>query len=141
MILINSNSNRVQKLGGFSRYVPISVPIGIGYLAANLIKHGKTAKILDEEVVGADEAVLENYVKDLVKPYIFGISCLTAGIARGHELAEIIKKKYPDSIVIIGNVHPTVMPEDVLKDKNADIVVRGEAEETLVQSSGYGLAH
>lgn len=131
MILINSGCDRVQKLGGFSRYVPIGVPIGIGYLAAYLIKHNKTVKILDGEVNDVSEEVLDRYVRDLERPYIFGISSLTAGIARAHRIAALIKKRYPDSKVIFGNMHPTVMTEDVLRDKNVDIIVRGEGEEVL----------
>jgi radical SAM superfamily enzyme YgiQ (UPF0313 family) len=131
MILINPGYNRKQKLGGFSRYVPLSVPIGIGYLAGYLIKHGKPVEIIDEEIVRLDDRLLDECIEGLDQPYIFGISCLTAGIARGHEVAAMIKAKHPKSIVIFGNVHPTVLPEDVLNDRNVDIVVRGEAEESL----------
>jgi radical SAM superfamily enzyme YgiQ (UPF0313 family) len=131
MILINPGYDRVKKLGGFSRYVPISIPIGIGYLAGYLIKHNKKVKILDEEVDRITEKIIDEYVKELDQPYIFGISCLTAGIARGYELARIIKERYPDSKVIFGNIHPTVLPEEVLSNRNVDIVVRGEGEEIL----------
>ncbi|MDD5436726.1 MAG: radical SAM protein [Candidatus Omnitrophica bacterium] len=131
MILLNSGCDRVQKLGGFSRYVPIGVPIGIGYLAAYLIKHGKTVKILDGEVNDVTGDVLDRYVKDLSQPYIFGISSLTAGIAKAHRMADLIKRRYPGSKIIFGNMHPTVMTEDVLKDRNIDVVVRGEGEEVL----------
>jgi radical SAM superfamily enzyme YgiQ (UPF0313 family) len=131
MILINPSYNRKQKLGGFSKYVPISVPIGIGYLAGYLIKHNKTVKIFDEEVAKISENLFDDYIYGLEKPYIFGISSLTAGITRSHELASIIKKRYPDSKVIFGGIHPTVLSEEVLKDSNVDIVVRGEGEEIL----------
>jgi len=129
MILINPGYDREKKLGGFSRYVPLSVPIGIGYLAAYLIKNGKTVRIWDEEVAPLTEEALDNEVKGLVEPIIFGVSCLTAGIMRGHALAAMIKRKYPDSVVVFGNMHPTVLPDEVLKDRNVDIVVRGEGEE------------
>lgn len=131
MILINPDYNRKQKLGGFSRYVPISVPIGIGYLAGYLIKHNKEVKILDEEVVRISDKALDESIEGFDKPYIFGLSCLTAGIGRGHELAKNIKKTYPDSKIIFGGMHPTVLSEDVLKDKNIDVVVHGEGEEIL----------
>ena len=103
MILINPGYNRTQKLGGFSRYVPISVPMGIGYLAAYLIKHNKTVKILDEEVVELSNKVLDKYIENLERPYIFALSCLTAGIARAHELTGMNKKKYPGSKIIFGS--------------------------------------
>jgi len=133
MILISPSYNRQHKLGGFSRYVPISVPTGIGYLAGSLMGQGKKVKIIDESVIpdGQIMDIIDSFSKELSSPYIFGISCLTAGIARGHELAGLIKSRYPDSKVLFGNMHPTVMAEDVLRDTNVDIVVRGEADETL----------
>lgn len=131
MILINPAYNRKQKLGGFSRYVPLSVPIGIGYLAGYLIKHNKKVKIIDEEIGRVSEEALDEYTKGIERPYIFGLSCLTAGIDRANELASIIKKRYPGSKVIFGGIHPTVLPKEVLEDRNVDIVVRSEGEETL----------
>ncbi len=131
MILIKPNSYRRQKLGSFSRYVPLSIPIGIGYLASYLIGQKKKVKILDEEAVDSPESMIDEYVREAGKPYIFGFSCLTASAARAHELAGIVKAKYPDSKVIFGNMHPTVLAEEVLKDRNVDVVVRGEGEETL----------
>lgn len=131
MLLINPDYNRKQKLGGFSRYVPVSVPIGIGYLAGYLTAQNKTVRILDEEITPVSAQTLDETFKGLSRPYIFGISCLTAGMQRGHKLAAIIRNRYPDSSVLAGSIHPTVLPEEVLRDTNIDIVVRGEAEETL----------
>jgi len=131
MILINPEYNRKQKLGGFSRYVPLSIPIGIGYLAGYLIAHNKKVKIIDEEIIRVSGEILDDYVRDLQQPYLFGISCLTAGIARGYELAGIIKERYPGSKVVLGNMHPTVLPEEALSNGPVDVVVRGEGEEVL----------
>ena len=131
MLLINPSYNRKQKLGGFSRYVPLSVPIGIGSIAGYLLKNGKKVMVVDEEIEEIRDDSLDTYVKGLDSPYIFGISCLTASISRGYDLAAKIKVRYPDSKVIFGNIHPTVLPEEVLSNRNVDIVVRGEGEETL----------
>lgn len=131
MILINPSYKREKKLGGFARYVPLTVPIGIGYLAAYLAAHDNRVRIIDEEIEPISGAVLDKHVEGLKRPYIFGLSCLTAGIGRGHEVAAFIKSKYPDSKIIFGNIHPTVLYEEVLRDPNVDIVVRGEGEEVL----------
>ncbi len=131
MIFISPSYNRLKKLGGFSRYVPLSVPIGIGWLAGALMDAGKKVKILDEEVVGPCDDLLEEYVKDLEKPYIFGVSCMTASIKRGQQIAAVIKEKFPDSKVVFGGIHPTVLPEEALQNPNVDVAIRGEAEETI----------
>lgn len=128
MILINPLS---QRLGDFYRYLPVSPHIGIGTLAGYLLSKGKKVKILDDDINPITDGVLGNSVKSLSKPYIFGISCVTAGIGRGYGIAKFIKTKYPDSKVILGGIHPTVLPDEALQTGNVDIVVRGEGEETL----------
>ncbi|MFH0820048.1 MAG: radical SAM protein [bacterium] len=129
--MINPQFDRVKKLGNFSRYVPVSLPLGIGILVGYLISQRKVAKILDEQITPITEEILESYTRDLSLPYLFGISCYTASIGRGYEIAKIIKKKYPEAKVIMGGIHPTVLPEEALKKPYVDIVVRGEGEETI----------
>ncbi len=128
MILINPQG---QKLRDFYRYLPVSPPIGIGILAAYLLSKNKDVKILDENVISITDSLLDSFVRDISKPYIFGISCVTAAVERGYKLARIIKIRYPKSQVIIGGIHPTVLPEEALQTGLVDIVVRSEGEETL----------
>jgi len=132
MILINPQFDRIKKLGIFSRYVPISLPIGIGTLAGYLLSKNKKAKILDDQITPINEQVLKEYIRDLSPPYIFGISCFTAGINRGYQIAQLIKKQFPDSYVIMGGIHPTVLPEEVLNSGYVDMVVRREGDETII---------
>ena len=47
-------------------------------------------------------------------------------------IAAIIKKYQPETKVIFGGPHTTVMPEETLKNKHVDCVVIGEGEETIV---------
>ena len=131
MILINPYYDRAKKLGIFARYVPLSVPMGIGALAGYLLQQGKQVKILDEHLALITAEVLDDCIRDISEPYIFGISCVSAGIGRGYALAKIIKTKYPDSKVIMGGIHPTVLPQEALETGFVDIVVRGEGEEIL----------
>jgi radical SAM superfamily enzyme YgiQ (UPF0313 family) len=77
--------------------------------------------------------VLRELVGGLEKPYVFGLSCLTAHVARGYLLARMIKAEFPDSTVIAGGLHPTALPEEALATGVIDYVVRGEGEEVLLQ--------
>jgi len=131
MILINPYYDRAKKLGIFARYVPLSVPMGIGALAGYLLQQGKQVKILDEHLALITAEVLDDCIRDISEPYIFGISCVSAGIGRGYALAKIIKTKYPDSKVIMGGIHPTVLPQEALDTGFVDIVVRGEGEQIM----------
>jgi len=131
MILISPKTNRAQKLAHFERYVIVSIPFGLGMLAGYLGQKGKKVKIIDESVTPITDSMLNEYLQGMEPPYIFGISCLTANINRAYELSKTLKERYPDSKVILGGIHATVLPEEALKTGYVDIVVRREGEETL----------
>ena len=133
MILISPSGNRSKKLGVFAKYVPLSVPYGIGALAGYLHFQGKKAEVFDEEIEPATPEVLLSKTRHLDPPYIFGISSLTAGISRSIEIARMIKSvpDFSDATVIFGGIHPTVLPNEVLQSGYADIVVRSEGEKPL----------
>ncbi|OGS27318.1 MAG: hypothetical protein A2297_07375 [Elusimicrobia bacterium RIFOXYB2_FULL_48_7] len=128
MLLINP---KVQKLGKFFRYVPMSPPIGLGNLAGYLLSKNKHAEIIDDNIDTVTPELIASRVQNLSKPYIFGITAVTGGIKRALEIAEMLKNNYPDSKVLIGGIHPTVLPEEPLESGFIDVVVRGEGEETL----------
>lgn len=131
MVLINVQGNRTEKLGVFAKFVPLSVPVGIGALAAYLIKHGHQVKIWDEGIKMLNIEDIKALVQENQEPYVFGLSCLTASIHRAHYLARQIKKIIPHSIVILGGIHPTVLPDESLSNKEVDFVIRKEGEVAL----------
>ncbi len=131
MLLINPAS---EKFGGFlSRYVPIGIPVAVGSLAGYLRMHGIKVNVLDEEVSDITQESLAVALEGLEKPYVIGISCLTAHVGRAYEHSKMIKRLYPDSIVITGGLHATALPEESLAHDSIDVVVRGEGEEALLQ--------
>ena len=69
-------------------------------------------------------------LENLPQPYVFAFSVLTPQANRAYELAGMLKKKYPDCIIIMGNIHVNSMPIEALNN-GADIVIRGEAETSL----------
>lgn len=128
MILINTQTKRTEKLGIFTRYVPLSVPMGVGSLAAYLIQKGHQVKLWDDAIQMLTPKDIKELTMDCEKPYVFGISCLTASITRGHDIAKQIKEILPEAIIIFGGIHPTVLPEDTLNTGAVDFVVRKEGE-------------
>ncbi len=131
MLLINPAT---AKFGGFlSRYVPVGIPVAIGCIAAYLEKHEIKCAVLDEELLDITPSVLRDAVQGLEKPYVFGVSCLTAHVGRGYQIAAMIKREFPDSTVVFGGLHPTTLPEESLATGNVDYVVRGEGEEVMLQ--------
>jgi radical SAM superfamily enzyme YgiQ (UPF0313 family) len=88
---------------------------------------------VDEELVDITPSVLRELVQGLEKPYMFGLSCLTAHVVRAYQLARMIKAEFPDAIVVAGGLHPTAVPEEALETGDIDYVVRGEGEEVMLQ--------
>lgn len=141
MILINPRSRR---LGYFTDYVPVTVPLSIGYLAAFLQAQGESVTIHDEEIQPLIDDHLDSLVAQEELPLVFGISCVTAGFIRAVEITRIIRRRYPAAKIVIGGIHPTVNPREVLEHMPVDAVVRGEGELALsklleVFRSGQGL--
>ncbi len=62
------------------------------------------------------------------------ISSMTGDqIRQGLEISRIVKKKSPNTKIIWGGWHPSIMPEQTLKEKSIDIVVIGYGEKTLLE--------
>ena len=123
-----------ENFGGMlSRYVPVSIPVAVGILAAYLKKWDVRVSVIDEELEKIDADVLRDKIKDLPLPRIIGITVLTSQAKRAYELGDMCKKLFPDCIVIMGGVHVTALPSEPLLRGSADIVVRGEGEEPLRQ--------
>ena len=85
------------------------------YVLEGLTPLSHKIKIIEEEI----EVLDLNEECDLV-----GISCMTANAPRAYELAKEFKKR--GKTVIMGGVHPTIMPDEVLQ--YADSIIVGEAE-------------
>nr|NJM01116.1 radical SAM protein [Desulfobacula sp.] len=67
-----------------------------------------------------------------IQPFLVGISSLfTAYSNEALKTAEIVKKFYPQCIIVLGGHHPTFFPEKVLECSEVDYVLRGEGEKTL----------
>ncbi len=130
MILINSSPKNALKI--FQPFLPIFVPIGIGCLLAVAEKEGIKAKVVDQQIEDDVLGLIDRYVREMDKPYIFGFSVLTAAFKEAVVLSQELKRRYPDSIIVFGGVHPTAIPEEVLSYKQIDVVIRGEAENTLM---------
>jgi anaerobic magnesium-protoporphyrin IX monomethyl ester cyclase len=62
-----------------------------------------------------------------------GISAVTISANNAFQIAKLCRDFYPESKIIMGGAHPTVMFEEVLEKSVADIVVYGEGEITMLE--------
>ena len=126
-------SPKNTQLGRFKRFVPVSVPIGVGILAGFLREHGFLTRILDTDLIDISLSAIEAELNQCKKPRIVGISVMTANVSNGYKIASLVKSVDKEVIVIFGGIHATVMPDEVLQNENVDFVVKGEAEYTLLE--------
>jgi len=66
-------------------------------------------------------------------PDVIGISCITPVINNVKFLVNEIRK-FNKATIVLGNIHPTIFAEEILKERVGDIVVRGEGEFSMLES-------
>lgn len=104
--------------------------IGVKYLHAYILANGYDSSILllpNDYPQNIQAAV--DYIKDL-HPDAIGLSAMSYEFQRANYFAYALREKIVSCPIIFGGIHATADPESCLGV--ADIVVRGEGEETLL---------
>ena len=131
MIFINSSQRNALKI--FQPFLPIFVPVGIGYLMAVLEKAGIKSVCFDEQIEENVPEKIKQYVTTVDTPYIFGFSVLSNALKSALALSLELKQQYPDSKIVFGGIHPTAMPDEIMAYDHIDVVVRGESENIITE--------
>ncbi len=99
-------------------------PLGLGYISAVLKEGGYKPKVID---LAFDPKLTQ--IKDLKNGgSIYGISFTTSQYPFANKIIDLIKSKDPEGTIICGGPHPSALPEEVLLNTKADIVVKNEGE-------------
>lgn len=111
-------------------------PLGISYLASQLCHSGfGNVDIVDLNFEISDpQSVFKKSIEAVEErePDILGITCWTVHLPFCIEFVRMYKKKHPDVKIILGGVHASSQPEEIMKLCPVDIIVRGEGEETII---------
>jgi len=133
VLLVNPAIDKEEKYGKLvNMLLTPSVPLSIVFLGSFLEQQGYEVRIFDEQIQWLTENRIQQVINDF-QPGVIGFTCTTPGMARAHEIAADVKKINPEIKIVMGNIHPTVLPEETLKDPNVDLVVRGEGEFTFLE--------
>jgi len=109
------------------------IPLGIGYLAAVLEKNQYEVDVIDCQVLKPTQRELEGELVRL-QPDVVGVTSTTLTYKAAFEIVKTAKEACPNSLTILGGPHVTVMDEQTLNEQpEADIVVRGEGEQTMLE--------
>jgi anaerobic magnesium-protoporphyrin IX monomethyl ester cyclase len=129
-ILMPNNEKRQEVLlvypGKYGAPEP-QIPLSLLHLASPLELAGYKVRIFDMRI--------ENY-KDfkIGNPVFVGISSMSGQqISYGLEFAEKVRTEVPSCPIVWGGVHPSLLPEQTIASRYADIVVRGEGELSIVE--------
>lgn len=101
----------------------ISPPLGLMYIASNLQHYGIEVKIID---LNCNKLEVD-FVPDFI-----GISCITVQADNAYYIGKKLKRRFPNSKLVYGGVHPTALPQEPFAKGDADYVIKGEAETAFV---------
>jgi len=120
----------------FPQPVPYSrswkgIPLALLAISRILDKEGYQIKIITRYLSDNLEKEIIKEAKDSI---CLGISAMTGfQIADGLKIAKLIKKKYPKLPIVWGGWHPSILPEQTVKNKYVDIVVKGQGDFTFTE--------
>lgn len=117
-------------------------PLGLAYLAANLLREGFEVIVLDalSEGYEQEEITDDSIVYGLsptqvatrvieLKPDFIGISVLFSSVVDSvYRMARAIKQACPTIPIILGGQHPSGCAFDVLRNPDVDYVIEGEGD-------------
>jgi len=149
VILINPP---VIDIGNIHPAVLFRVPQGLLYLGTLLEEKNVDVKIIDAKVYcehhlpdfikGGDRHGFFDYIEngllneiDQFKPNMVGVGCLFSMSFTGLKIiSEKIKGRFPNIPIVIGGIHPTTFPAEILEKYDfIDYVIIGEGENAMVE--------
>lgn len=109
-----------------------NIPRGVLQIAAILEKAGYEVKVIDPLYAPISYSFIKKFEPDIV-----GISFMSLNYKSAKNVVLKLRKTVPQAILIGGGVHPTVKPEDTLKEIDLDYIVIGEGEVTMLNLLEY----
>jgi anaerobic magnesium-protoporphyrin IX monomethyl ester cyclase len=120
--------------------------LGVEILSSFLKTHGHQAELIFDPNLYSSESIKSKKLADFFdthkelainaiskNPDFIGFSTNTINYQRSLKIAREIKKINPKIPILFGGVHPTSVPELVIKEKCVDVVCVGEGEHALVE--------
>jgi len=105
--------------------------LGLGYLAAYLLRDGHQVRVLDAiNSSVTDDALAEHTTK--FQPHLFGVTAMTHEVHAAAHACSVVKATHAATWTVIGGPHATALPDRTLAEfPDFDIAVAGEGEITL----------
>ena len=107
--------------------------LGLGYLAAYLLRQGHSVRVLDAKNDFVTDEVLSHHIIEF-QPQLFGVTAMTHEVHAAASACAIVKRVSPETWTVIGGPHTSALPERTLEEfSSVDIAVVGEGEITMAE--------
>jgi len=104
-------------------------PLGVGYLSSSLKRDRNVSSIHFQKERHVDDILPKILANS--RPDVVGFTCSTFNRGAVRKAIQLVKSILPESSVVLGGVHATYFPQQMIKNYGADYVVMGEGENTL----------
>jgi anaerobic magnesium-protoporphyrin IX monomethyl ester cyclase len=132
MILIKPSIHSESQSPLISPFIYNTFPTSLGFLSGYLRQYNNVVpSIIDEHILPLEPLQLQELLAKDTGPKIVGITVITISSYRALQLAQMIKQIDSDYLVVLGGIHPTVLPNECLDGTSVDVIVRGEGEATF----------
>ncbi len=131
ILLVNPPWVIISRKNVWKSVASVMPPLGLAWIAAVLEREGHQVKVLDSHAENFSLNDIMQWVSHNGPFELVGITATTPLIGNALEIARRLKNRPGNPLIILGGVHPTVLPSEVLAEPAVDIVVRGEGEVTV----------
>ncbi|HUT03418.1 MAG TPA: radical SAM protein [bacterium] len=132
-------TNRPQKIvlvepaAEFNAYQFVRIPlIGLLYVATTLKRAGHDVTVLSEATKPVLSRKNGRLAPELISADVVGVSTMTPTADRAYEIARAVKKASPNTKIILGGIHSSLLPDEAAE--HADVVLTGEGENAVLDA-------
>lgn len=129
MLFINCADH--HSTGLFKPFFPVSIPYGIAYLMSQLRQKQLPFQYIDQQITPVTISAIASYVQSAPGIPVICLSSLSEASSGALQLSATIKKHFPQTLIILGGLHASILPEEILQQPTIDYVFRGEGETVI----------
>ncbi|NQT22670.1 MAG: cobalamin B12-binding domain-containing protein [Candidatus Omnitrophica bacterium] len=131
MSILLVNPPRIIEKGNIWKKIDRALPpLGLACIASYLERNAQNVHILDLQAEQMNPDQYKHKIRE-IRPDFIGITSTTVEIKGALNIAKLSKEILPETKIVFGGAHPSILPDEVLSDSHVDFVIRGEGERTL----------
>jgi radical SAM superfamily enzyme YgiQ (UPF0313 family) len=111
-------------------------PLGLGLLGTILVQQGYSVELVNANIHQDWESRVLAAASRADIAFI-GFGCMSSQVFSAIRLSKQIKESYPEVAIVYGGVHPTLVPESLVRTAWVDYCVVGEADAVVLPLMDY----